>query len=289
MAVRILRSTASPRTASLALLLCGCSHEIFLGERSSQDALEAGAADAAPALPETGATDAPIGLDGASPVLLWSADHETGDLSQWHEGGDVSGGEYHLDGLLESSSWHAHRGKYAMRSLIDTSDRQDHLARAYRRTVPGGAFYGAWFFWEASHVPTEWWSIFLFRAQTDPRDPWTGVNLWDLYVVPAAGSNMTLAFFDHLTNRTTMSTPEISLSVGRWVHIEAFFEYMPPASTHVAFWLDDVPVLDLTGLGEAPTPNLDWAIGNGSNGLDPAASDLYIDDAAISTARLGPG
>ena len=32
--------------------------------------------------------------------------------------------------------------------------------------------------------------------------------------------------------------------VGRWVHLEAYFEYAPPQSTHITIWQDGNQVMD---------------------------------------------
>jgi excinuclease ABC subunit A len=45
--------------------------------------------------------------------------------------------------------------------------------------------------------------------------------------------------------------------------------------------------VEALGLGEAEGPDLGFSVGNGSNGLTPDVSTIYIDDAAISTVRLG--
>jgi hypothetical protein len=266
-----------------AVLACGCSHEIFLGDRSAAIGLEGGAggnSDGGGGPPTDAAADAP------KRPPLWTSDHETGDLSAWWAGGSSEGGEYEIDGTLEVTTERAHGGSHALKATIDTSDHQDHLARVYRRTVDGGAYYGAWFFWDDVHVPDQWWSIFLFRTQFDQPD---STNLWDLYVVPGAGGEMVLSFFDHLKNQSTAAPAPASgrISAGRWVHIEAYFEYRPPDGTHIAFWLDGMQVFDLPGLGQAPSPDVYWAIGNGSNGLAPPVSVLYIDDATIARDRVG--
>ena len=225
--------------------------------------------------------------DGTSPTILWSADHETGNLSAWHLGGDPQGGEYAIAGTAAVSRDLAHAGSYAVKLSIDTSDGADHLTRLYRRTVSGGAFYSAWFYWNQAHTPAAWWSIILFRAQTDPADPNTYVNLWDVEGARQSDGQMTLRFLDHLTNKMTYPLPVKPLPVGQWVQIEAFFQYAPPNGTRLTVWQDGEPLLDMTGLGQSPSNYIFWAIGNGSNGLAPPLSILYIDDAAIATARLG--
>jgi hypothetical protein len=275
MFARIPRTSDLLRSAFVLLWAAslGCAREIVLGDHNASLATEAGTIEA--------------GEGGRQGVVLWSSDHETGDLSAWQEGGASEGGAYRIDGIVEPSTEQAHRGTYALKATIDTTDGRDHLARVYRRTVDGGAYYSAWFLWPEAHVPAEWWSVFLFRAGVYQDQPNNSTNLWDLYVASDA-AGLGLSLFDHLTQKTTPALPNISLPVGSWVHLEAYFAYQPPDGTRITVWVDGVLALDLSGLGEAPSSELYWAIGNGSNGLTPPRSVLYIDDAAISTARLGP-
>jgi len=225
----------------------------------------------------------------AASTILWSADHETGDLSAWHTGGAASGGgQYQAGGQADVSRERAHGG-YAAKLTIDTTDGADHTARLYRRTVSGGAYYSAWFFFAQAHTPDAWWSIFLFRVQRDPNDVETFVNLWDINVERPAGGSMTLSFFDHITGQYTRPATAVPLPIGQWTHLEAFFNYAPPDGTRITVWQDGQLMLDLAGLGQGPAPYFYWSIGNGSNGLSPRVSNIYIDDAAIATGRLGPG
>jgi hypothetical protein len=245
--------------------------------------------------PDIGVISDAAGIDrvpDATPTILWTADHESGDLSAWRMGGGADGGgDYQASGQTEVLRERAHGGSgYAAKLTIDTSDGADHTARLYRRTANGGAYYSAWFFFSQAHTPIEWWSIFLFRAQRDPNDIESFVNLWNLNVErPDGGGNLTLSFYDHLTGQYTRPATPTPLPVGQWTHLEAYFNYAPPSSTRITVWQDGQLLLDLTGLGQSPSSYLYWSIGTGSNGLLPRVSTIYIDDAAIATGRLGPG
>jgi len=239
--------------------------------------------------PLVGACDPDISLGArTASAVLWSADHETGDLSQWHSGGDSEGGDYQSGGTLAISSEQAHSGSYSVKMTIDTSDAADHTARVYRRAVAGPAYYSAWFYFTEAHTPDIWWSIFLIRAQTSPSDPGTFKNLWDVNLERPSSGEMIISFFDHLSNNDTHASFPKPVPVAQWTHFEAYLEYAPPNGTRLTFWQDGDAVLDLMGLGDAPAPYLFWAIGNGANNLTPPVSTLYIDDAVISTTRLGP-
>jgi hypothetical protein len=300
------RPCTAAKLLALSVSLAGCDPTIVLGARSSDAAAGSDArvdpvldahfeatADTEPDVAPNPSLDAAseavsVAEADAGPTLLWSSDHETRDLSAWHQGGDALGGEYVGFGTNAISSERAHGGSYSVKFTIDTSDGMDHTARAYRRTVPGPAYYSAWFYFNESHTSFVWWTTFLFRALTDPQNIETAVNLWDIGVERRPNGDLALLFFDHMTLADIPAPSDNVVPVGRWVHLEAYFEYAPPQSTHITVWQDGTQVMDLKNLGPASSDHLYWAIGNGANGLAPPVSAIYVDDAAISTVRLGP-
>ena len=237
-------------------------------------------------IPDIGTVDR--GPDMAPPTIIWWADHERGDLSQWTAGGAATGGGQYGAGQAEASRDRAHGGSYGAKLTIDTIDGGDHTARLFRRTVNGAAYYSAWFFFPQLHTPDVWWSIFIFRAQRDANDIDTYVNLWDLDVERPDGGSLELSFYNHVTKQFTRSAAAPPIPIGQWMHIEALFHYVAPDQTRITVWQDGVQVFDLSGLGQPPATNFYWSIGNGSDGLNPRVSTIYVDDAAIATGRLGP-
>jgi len=236
-------------------------------------------------LPEAGT--AGQGGDGGSagapeprPTLLWTARHESGDLSEW-EGGSYGTGEQ-----VVVSSAQARAGQYAMDFTIDTADRNDHVMRVYRSTVSQPAYYSAWFFLAEDHTPDQWWSIFDFLSAGDIEDPGTLDNLWDLNL-RREPDGLYPYVYDHLTGQNS-DLGTVLVPVGEWVHLEFYFAHAPPSSSELRLWVNGELALEFLGLGESPEPTLAFAIGNGSNGLTPDVSTIYVDDAAISSERLGP-
>jgi hypothetical protein len=295
------RKCAAATLLALVALPVGCDPTIVLGEREGDagPAVDARADRVEDVIAAEAASDGSSSaiLDAmaeggdeteAGPTLLWFADHETRDLSAWHAGGDTMGGEYVGFGTSTVSSERAHGGSYAAKFTIDTSDGADHTARAYRRTAVGGAYYSAWFYLNETHTSFSWWTFFLFRALTDPQNIESAVNLWDIGFERRQNGDLALLFFDHMTLADIPAPADNVVPVGRWFHLEAYFEYAPPQSTHITIWQDGNQVMDVKNLGTASSDHLYWAIGNGANGLAPPVSVIYADDAAISTVRLGP-
>jgi hypothetical protein len=300
------RRRAAGALLALSLGSAACDPTIVLGARDTDAGPEvearfdpvrparaddAGQAafDAASSASSDGPIEAAPGNDFDGGVtLLWFADHETRDLSAWHAGGDAMGGEYQGLGTSAVSSERAHGGSYAAKFTIDTSDGADHTARAYRSTYAGGAYYSAWFYFAEAHTSFSWWTFFLFRALTDPQNVDSAVNLWDIGLERRPNGDLGLLFFDHMTLADVPAPSDNVVPIGRWFHLEAYFEYAPPQSTRITLWQDGNQVMDMKGLGPASSDHLYWAIGNGANGMVPPVSVIYADDAAISTVRLGP-
>jgi hypothetical protein len=77
------------------------------------------------------------------------------------------------------------------------------------------------------------------------------------------------------------------IPVGRWFHVEAFLRTATDDSGEIAVWQDGELTFRATGR-TSETTHSEWMVGAVADGLTTAASELYIDDAAISRRRLGP-
>ncbi len=80
-----------------------------------------------------------------------------------------------------------------------------------------------------------------------------------------------------------------NLSVGRWVHIEAFLKQSDAGTGRFTVWQDGVQIFDFTGITtKYPGGRQDWSVNAYGDGINPSSVVTYIDDAAISTIRIGP-
>jgi hypothetical protein len=221
--------------------------------------------------------------------IVWSTDHETGDLADWERGGESQGGQYYWSsGAGRVIAGAGRGGSRALEMVIDTAgDAPSHGARVYRRIEPAPAFYSAWFLLEEAHAVSDWWAIFLFHARDDSLSLDNYRSLWDVRVSSNAEGRMALQFFDHDTGRAMTADASAVVPAGRWFQIEAFLDYRPPDATTIQIRLDGVFVLEMTGLRTATEKNVFWVVGNGGSGLAPSRSTVLIDDAAITAARPG--
>ena len=85
----------------------------------------------------------------------------------------------------------------------------------------------------------------------------------------------------------------IDLPLNQWIHIEAFYHHATDATGHVTFWQDGQQIIDVANV-QTQWPSTDedarqWSIDSYTNGLTPSAATIYVDDAVISTTRVGSG
>src|SRR5690606_5025204 len=133
-----------------------CDVNVIVGDSPSPS--EAGGAGGNPSSEGTG---------GAAPTVLWSSDHETGDLSEW----DLLDSEAPPEliwggGTLDTVLGGGTNNGYGVQFTIDTTvDALSHGARLYRSIEPEPAYYGAWFRLEGYHEVSDWWSILVFQGR----------------------------------------------------------------------------------------------------------------------------
>lgn len=234
----------------------------------------------------TGASNNPIPPAGE---LVWSGDHETGDWSDWQQGGAFYGGEYQWGDVSTYVGPGVGRdGSNGVVANIDTAAREEPSqgVRLYRRIEQTGAYYSAWFRLTGAHSVSDWWSIFLFHARDDSLSLDNDVSLWDVRVIDTPEGEMALQFFDHDVMQGSLAGPNGIVRAGEWFELRAYLDYRPTSGTRLAIWLDGTLLFDRKELHTAVQDNVFWCIGNGAARLEPPDSTLYMDDAAIHKARV---
>lgn len=280
---------------SSAVISAACDTSVRIGRKqidqppetpvpeTTDAALDTAANDALPSADTRPTTDVPAPPVDTLGMVLWSTSLESGDLSDWSQGGAVTGGTYQQRVTASVTDQRGHTGNHAIRLDYDTADGTDHMAEFYRRVEPGPAYYSAWFLLPEARDPTTYWTLLYFFTQGTAGNSNTRRGLWDVNLGQQA-----IYFFNETNKRLANPTPRIPYPVGQWFHLEAYFTYEPPRNGHIIVWQDGQQLIDVPDLGVAPSENLYWGIGSDTDGLTPSAFTMYVDDAAISTARLGP-
>jgi Polysaccharide lyase len=228
-------------------------------------------------------------------AVLWSADMETGDLSQWSlpdvAGGPNSGGGVFNSGVATASVDKvtiAHSGLYSAKLFVDT--REDpQLAtsgtRLFRWREPQEhpeLYYRVWYYFPQRYHPNgspSWWNVFQWKSKH------TGATLSDPFFTLNVGNrsdgSMFFYLYDQNSKRTYAQTVK-DIPEGRWLRVEAFYRCAADHSGRITFWQDGTPIVEAsdvqTRYGDG---DCEWSVNNYTDGLDSGSATIYVDDAAI--------
>jgi hypothetical protein len=226
--------------------------------------------------------------DGSASVL-WRGTFEPGDLSEWT--GDGEGGIYSQNIGIKPSviSAMAHGGHYA--GLVAIAPTASMVSTTYlfrNQPSPAAGYYSAWFYVPSSITVGSWLSLTHFSGSQTGN----GKNLfaiWDVNLYTLPGGGLAAQLYDYVHQVNLQQTNPIPVPLDAWVQIEIFLSKAADPSGEVAVWQDGTPILQRSGVATAPNDWVQWDLGGASDNLLPSPADVYLDDAAISLIRLGPG
>ena len=225
-----------------------------------------------------------VALGDVPGLIFWSG-AETGDTSEWTAGG--SGAIFiQAQGQVEPVNAPVRRGAHSFLALINDPDATLTQAALFRNgPFPAEAYYSAWFRLGETHT-TAYWAIMKIQAFVSPGDTMP-VNVWDLVLESDAAGILTLFLSDHRTNET-VARSTMPVPIGVWFHVEMLVKASTDATGSMAVWQDGVRVLGVDNYVTAPSDQLAFGVGNIATAISPTLASIWIDDAAISTQRLGP-
>jgi hypothetical protein len=220
--------------------------------------------------------------------LLWTGLFEGANFDEWM--GDNAGTAQAFPAppnVIEISTERVHHGAYAAKLTIDAAAGGSRASAVLTRagTLPVEAFYSAWYYVPRSVTVGDYWVIFKFRQQ----DQSTMDELYDLDLINLPTGEMSLLLYDHrLQGNVALDVTNPVVPVGQWFQIEAFYRNAQDDSGRLTFWLDGRPIVDIANQPMAPTPWVEWDASSIAQNLNPSTAVLYIDDCAVSRARVGP-
>lgn len=228
-----------------------------------------------------------IGDGGAS--VLWRATFEDGDLSEWS--GDGNGGTYveNATGTPQASGERVHAGRYAGRTTVAPALGMLSFNYLFREAPsPPEVYYSAWHYVPSGIAVGGWLSLVHFRCSPTAD----GRNLfarWDLNVNQRLDGQLYAHLYDYVRQVNVEAPVPTPLPFDRWVHIEIFMRKAQGPTGRMTVWQDGVQLLDAPNVATTPNDWVEWSIGSASNDISPTPAVVYVDDAAISTSRVGPG
>ena len=231
---------------------------------------------------------------GSIGSIIWSADHEVGTTADWWSPeppgveGNNCGGEYNNAPATSQITPLAHAGRYGLALRVPTMNTGDSLGvrlfrwcESQRNTA---LYYSAWYFLPERVAVDWWWHIMQWKSDGsfNAKFALAVANRPDgrMYVGLGRGDDSGGGFW----GQSIKDVP-----VGQWFHLEAFYKKSADATGQVTVWQDGVQIIDVANVQTANSADLAWAVINYGQYTTPSDVTLYVDDAAISTTRVGPG
>lgn len=241
----------------------------------------------------------------ASPPLLWEANHETGDISEWQY--RQGGGIYNSHTPPGTSDIRVHKavarsGAQSLRlKITEARDGLKQGARMFRtwlkndvevEGLPDDGWYSAWYYFPRNYEPEVWWNIFQFKSK---RDGGESLSMLSFNIGNLPDGSMEVYVYHSTQQRSLDPSVTVPIKVGQWVHIEAFLRQstkQPGAINEdgrLEVWIDGVQTIVADGIPTEAEPEsrIAWSVNNYTDDITPSTSVIYVDDAAISTTRVG--
>ena len=227
------------------------------------------------------------------PAIVWKATHEKGDLREWKEHGDfIQQGQSAYYSMVTSP---VHSGKYAVGLTIDTqgASRSGNFAAYlfYWDQLPNqGYYYSAWYYIPTGTRPEEWWNIWQWKSTSDGNTD-NSVPMYSLDLGEKSNGELALSLFyrPDINGKIIYRQNIKNLPTNKWVQIEAYYKKASNNSGEVIVWQDGVEIFKLTNVTTTLKNNtVYWSVSHYTNSIRPSPSTIFIDDAAISTQRIGP-
>lgn len=252
--------------------------------------------------------------------ILWSADHELGNLKEWQPsdmklsgGGVLNTGD---DAVIALASWKfAHSGRFSAAATITGAVRGQNGKRAVRlmrwtnrpwdrngNVFPKSAFYSTWMYFPYNYNSKKyppwdpgdggWWNVFQFKADDDKEVSTSMYSLGAYF--DDDHERIVFGLNDHVGEFQLHEQSEpIALPIGKWFHVEAQYVASAEKTGSVIAWQDGVEIFRLENVQTALTTkheNAIWGIGNYtdhiSGGPVEGEATIYFDDAVVATERI---
>lgn len=252
--------------------------------------------------------------------ILWHADHEEGDLTDWqdreskHPGGGVLN-TCEDEVIARATTRQAHSGRYSAEATITGALRAGHGNRAVRlmrwtdrpwdqggSILPKAAYYSTWMYFPRTYNSNKyppwdpgdggWWNVFQFKANDDDD---VSQPVWALNVYHNDDSKKMQFYLYSAVNKPTSidQTVAVPVPIRRWFHVEAYYRVDAGHGGEIVVWQDGREILRGTNVRTAISKAKEtpvWGIGNYTDHIAgdtvEGTSTVYFDDCIISTERI---
>lgn len=220
---------------------------------------------------------------------LWSANHETGSLSEWTR--DGSGGAFVSGtGVGRVTRTRPHSGRRSARLTISNADgaHGDQAIRLFRWGVDGGAplpvfaRYRTWLYFPRVVTPALFFNLMQWKTKVDSGDVLADLSI---NIANRPDGQMYLYVYDSIVNRGREEAA-VPLPAGKWVQLVVDYRFATGATGRATVYQDGQRIMDVRGVRTSfPSRRADarqWSVNNYTNEMDPTKFSLFVDDAAIA-------
>ncbi len=227
-------------------------------------------------------------------TVLWTGGHEAGTMGDWWapepagREGNNCGGEYNNGSAASGvTTAQKHSGTYAAALRVPNmntgSSEGARLFRWCESRQYHDLYYSAWYYIPTRVRVDSWWWLMQWKSNGSYNAKFglAVANRPDgsMYIGLGRGSDSGGGWWPQSA---------ANLPVGRWVHLETYYKKAADATGRVTVYQDGQQIIDLPNVQTANGDDLGWAVINYGQYTDPSDVTVYVDDAAISTARIGP-
>lgn len=236
--------------------------------------------------------------------ILWQATQEDGTTDVWGSfQSDIGKPWITGDGSWKLVTAPTHTGKYAIATTIDTG-RGSAGVRWHKvwlnpgfdgGVLPTDAYYSAWIMFPEA-FSSDWYNLMQWKSEVggDWSDP-----VWCIEAMRENDGHMYLAAYSFVGNDGKYNsdgvgrkaTGTMRIEPGQWFHLECRYKWSREKTGVLTCWLDGVQQFDFQDVQteyDYPPSKFprQWAVNAYGESLRPSPHTMYLDDAAISTARL---
>jgi hypothetical protein len=244
--------------------------------------------------------------------ILWSANHEVGDMREWYLpdalgapnvgslGGNNGGGEFDSGSYTPAivTTEQAHSGTRSAKLSINAATQASgvRLFRWLESQTHPNLYYSAWFYFPQKYAITGWSNFFQFKSKSPSAIGGTDPIFYlDARMRPNGNPYFRLDWWNQLTIPGPLPIPGprvweqtiADIPIGKWFKLEAHYVSAGDFTGRITIWQDDALLFDLQGVRTRyPDGNTAWAVCAYGQGITPQPTVLYVDDAFISTDRI---
>jgi hypothetical protein len=242
---------------------------------------------------------------------LWSADHESGNLSAEWQHIWISGQAHAAISASEADPQNFFVALTIFNANGSASPepgvRLTKIDTPYTPTLlPTSAYYSVWYYFPQVVAAPQWWNVFQWKRAWQVGTTRSSDPVYTINVGNRPDGAMYFYLYQHVgadgryntAGAGAIAAAPFSIMPNRWTHLECAYVWSASWSGTVRCWQDGAEIWNKTALKtefdeqkylDHVTYPRQWSVNNYASLTIPDSHTLYIDDAAISTVPVGGG